>query len=44
MVGRIPACLRDGLVVAIEQLERKAGERYGTAGLSIALYDLEMCR
>ena len=44
MVGRIPACLRDRLVVAIEQLKRKAGERYGATGLGITFYDLEMRR
>ena len=31
-------------MVAIEQLERKAGKWYGAAGLSIALYDLKVCR
>lgn len=30
--------------MAIEQLERKAGKWHGAAGLSIALYDLKVCR
>ena len=31
-------------MVAIEQLERKAGKWYGAAGLGIALYDLKVRR